>query len=82
MRNRPLGNKDLLPTLDTPMMIVVGSEDRSMPVAALRALTEGRANITFTSLSGVGHGLAYETPERFNRLLLEFAERTQAHRTK
>lgn len=77
MRNRPLGNKDLLPTLATPLMLVVGGEDRSMPVAALRGLTEGHPKISFTSMPAAGHAVAYETPDTFNRLLREFTERTQ-----
>lgn len=63
---------DLLPSIDVPTLIVVGSEDAVTPPAdaeAMRAKIEGSRLVI---IEGAGHLSNVERPEEFNRALVEF----------
>ena len=63
---------DLLPSINVPTLIVVGSEDAVTPPAdaeAMRAKIEGSRLVV---VEGAGHLSNVEQPEEFNRALVEF----------
>ncbi len=63
---------DLLPSINVPTLIVVGSEDAVTPPAdaeAMRAKIEGSRLVI---IEGAGHLSNVERPEAFNRVLVEF----------
>lgn len=63
---------DLLPSINVPTLVVVGSEDAVTPLAdaeTLRAKIEGSRLLV---IEGAGHLSNVEQPEEFNRALVEF----------
>ncbi|WP_157935466.1 alpha/beta fold hydrolase [Kyrpidia spormannii] len=72
MMKRKLSNDDLLPTIQNPVLIVHGSEDRVvLPAAAERhagMIPKARLRI----YPGAGHSPFWENPGRFNEELREF----------
>src|SRR5262249_33651363 len=59
-----------------PTLIVWGDRDSITPVAQGHDLASLIPNAAWLELKGVGHIPAIEAAERFNRVLLEFRERT------
>ena len=65
---------DLLPTVDVPALVIVGSEDAITPPSdaeAMHALIEGSR---LAVVEGAGHVSNVERPEEFDRALAEFLE--------
>jgi pimeloyl-ACP methyl ester carboxylesterase len=58
--------------IEVPALVVHGDEDRIVPVENGRRLAERLPNAGYVELSGSGHNLPLEDPERFSRLVLEF----------
>jgi 3-oxoadipate enol-lactonase len=66
---------DSTPTLReirVPVLVVCGEEDALTPLADSEALQRGIAGSRLVRLAGAGHLANLETPEAFNRALLEF----------
>ena len=63
---------DLLPSIDVPTLIVVGSEDAITPPADAEAMSAKIAGSRLVVLEGAGHLSNVERPEEFNRALEEF----------
>jgi pimeloyl-ACP methyl ester carboxylesterase len=55
-----------------PTLVIQGSLDRLIPVAAARELVRRRPDWTLRIIDGVGHVPMLETPEEFLRVLLEW----------
>jgi 3-oxoadipate enol-lactonase len=65
---------DLLPKIDVPVLVVVGSEDAVTPPSdaeAMHSLIEGSR---LQVIEGAGHVSNIERPEEFDRALVEFLE--------
>jgi 3-oxoadipate enol-lactonase len=65
---------DLLPKMDVPVLVLVGSEDAVTPPSdaeAMHALIEGSR---LQVIEGAGHVSNVEKPEEFDRALAEFLE--------
>lgn len=76
---RPLDNQDLLTKLDqTPILIIMGSEDNAALVDDAAQMVESRPAMRFSRYDGAGHSAFLEMPERFNRDLRAFAQRVIA----
>jgi pimeloyl-ACP methyl ester carboxylesterase len=55
-----------------PTLVVHGDEDLIIPVENGRMLASRLPNARYVELTGVGHNLQLEVPERFNELVLGF----------
>jgi pimeloyl-ACP methyl ester carboxylesterase len=65
---------DILPKMDVPVLVLVGSEDAVTPPSdaeAMHALIEGSR---LQVIEGAGHVSNVEKPEEFDRALAEFLE--------
>jgi pimeloyl-ACP methyl ester carboxylesterase len=63
-----------LPTIDVPVLIVVGEEDALTPPAEARAMHERIRGSRLEVISGAGHVSNLEQPSAFNHLVSEFVE--------
>jgi non-heme chloroperoxidase len=69
-------NKDLIPQIRVPMMLLAGSEDRGTPRSLMQSLADSLPAHTQVSVyDGSGHSAFAEEPVRFNRDLEAFATR-------
>ena len=67
--------RDLLPTLDVPVLCIAGELDATAPAAVMEKMAGKIADAQFVSLSGLGHFGWAEDTERFNAELLDFLAR-------
>jgi pimeloyl-ACP methyl ester carboxylesterase len=67
---------DRLPGIAAPVHVVAGAEDIFTPARFSREIAAAIPNSTLTTLPEVGHGMFWETPERFNAALLAFLATT------
>lgn len=74
MRNRR-DYLSLLPTLDTPALVVGAAEDVAIPPVHAEALAKGLPDAELHIIVGAGHMANLEQPEAFNRVLLNFLTR-------
>lgn len=65
---------DRLPEITAPTLVLVGDEDIVTPPRVARQLAEGIPNARLEIIPGAGHGGVAETPEPFNRQLMQFFE--------
>jgi 3-oxoadipate enol-lactonase len=65
---------DLLPNIDVPVLILVGSEDVITPPSDAEAMHERVEGSRLQVIEGAGHVSNVERPEEFDRALLEFLE--------
>lgn len=63
---------DRLPEIRVPALVLVGDEDRSLPVALSRRIHDRLPHSTFQVIPGAGHLSALERPTEVNEELLEF----------
>lgn len=63
---------DLLPSINVPTLIIVGSEDAITPPADSEAMSAKIDGSRLVVLEGAGHISNVEQPEEFNRALAEF----------
>ncbi len=69
-------NRRLAPVLgevQTPTLVVAGSEDRVIPLACARQYADGLANATLEIVEGAGHYVDYEEPEALAALVASHA---------
>lgn len=66
---------DLLPRIDLPTLVVVGSEDRWAPVAQHEAIAAAIPNAQLRVIADAGHMLPAERPAEFNAALGEWLSR-------
>jgi pimeloyl-ACP methyl ester carboxylesterase len=67
--------RDLLPTMDIPVLCIAGELDATAPAAVMQKMANKIAGAEFTSLSGLGHFGWAEDPSRFNTAVLDFLTR-------
>lgn len=75
LRGRPLQNEDMADSLTLPVVIAVGSLDRSMPFAALESLAAELAQGEYWLFDTAGHAVSMDSAAEFNRRVAEFADR-------
>lgn len=73
-----VGRDDVLPRLrqvGVPTLVMVGAEDRPLPVKLSRSIADAIPNAELVVLDGAGHLSALEQPAAFNEALLGFLAR-------
>ena len=63
---------DLLPSIDVPTLIIVGSEDQLTPPSDSEAMHARIKNARLVRIEGAAHMSNVERPAEFNRALVEF----------
>lgn len=71
LRVRP-DQRDVLPSLDVPMLIACGAEDRLCPPAWHVRMAAGAARATLHIVEGAGHMLPLEQPTRLAALIADW----------
>lgn len=64
----------ILPGMDFPVLVIVGSEDTLTPVAEAESLRNGIRGARLRVIERAGHLSNMERPEEFNTALIEFIE--------
>jgi pimeloyl-ACP methyl ester carboxylesterase len=64
--------RDLLPTLDIPVLCIAGELDVTAPAAVMQKMAGKIAGAEFVSLTDLGHFGWAEDPPRFNAAVLDF----------
>ncbi|WP_460063159.1 alpha/beta fold hydrolase [Streptomyces sp. YKOK-I1] len=64
--------RDLLPAIGVPVLLVWGERDARSPLGVARAFQEALPDSELVVLPGAGHLANLETPERFNRAVRAF----------
>ena len=67
--------RDLLPTLDIPVLCIAGELDATAPASVMQKMANKIAGAEFLSLNGLGHFGWAEDPPRFNAAVLDFLSR-------
>jgi pimeloyl-ACP methyl ester carboxylesterase len=67
--------RDLLPTLDVPVLCIAGELDTTAPATVMQKMACKIAGAEFVSLTGLGHFGWAEDAQRFNRSVLDFLKR-------
>lgn len=60
--------------LRCPTLVICGDRDRTVPRAAIKALSRGIPGARFALIEDSGHATPYDQPEAFNRLVMGFIE--------
>jgi len=68
----------LLPTIDVPTLIIVGSEDELTPPNEARAMHAAIAGSRLVEIPGAGHLSNLEAPDRLNAAVVEFMRGSHA----
>ena len=63
---------EVLPEIDIPTLVIVGSEDEFTPVAKAEELKANLKNCKLVVIDNAGHMPNLEDPEAFNKAVLEF----------
>lgn len=61
-----------LSEIKTPVLVITGEMDTTVPVEIQAKLAQGIANANQIIIPGAGHGVTVEKPELVNNILLEF----------
>lgn len=69
---------EVLPKIDVPALIVVGSHDRLTPPGSAERIAKGIARSEVVKISGAGHMAMLEAPLTFNARLRRFLRSLQA----
>ncbi|MBW4647375.1 MAG: alpha/beta fold hydrolase [Kastovskya adunca ATA6-11-RM4] len=64
--------KKILPTLDIPMLLIWGRQDRMVPANLAQQFTALNAHLELVELDNAGHCPHDECPETVNRILLDW----------
>ena len=67
--------REILPTIDVPVLCIAGALDATAPAAVMEKMAARIAGAEFVALEGLGHFGWAEAPERFNAALLGFLGR-------
>ncbi|HSB08335.1 MAG TPA: alpha/beta hydrolase [Blastocatellia bacterium] len=71
---------DLLPSIDVPVLIIVGSEDRLTSVTEAETLSSGIRGARLEVIAGGGHLSNIEQPEEFRAVLTAFITSVEGER--
>ena len=69
---------DQLSTISAPTMVIVGNQDILTPRGDSEEIAERIPNAELVVISGAAHGLMMEHSSTFNKILIEFLQRTEA----
>jgi 3-oxoadipate enol-lactonase len=67
-------SRPTLPTLDVPVLVLVGEEDRLTPPSDSEAMVAVLPNARFSRIAGAGHLAPLERPEAVAGLLVDFLQ--------
>jgi pimeloyl-ACP methyl ester carboxylesterase len=67
-------SRPTLSTIDVPVLVVVGEEDRLTPPSDSEAMVAALPNARFSRIAGAGHLAALERPDVLAGLLVDFLE--------
>lgn len=73
LRIRP-DQRDVLPTLDVPVLIACGAEDRLCPPDWHRAMADAARDATLHVVDGAGHMLPLERPDRLAAMIADWRQ--------
>jgi 3-oxoadipate enol-lactonase len=65
---------DLLAEITCPTLVIVGTEDKLTPPTEAEAIHRGIRHSKLHAIEGSGHLSNMETPDEFNKVLIEFIE--------
>ena len=71
---------DQLSTITAPTMVIVGNQDVLTPRGDSEEIAERIPNAELVVISGAAHGLMMEHSSTFNKILIEFLQRTELAR--
>ena len=71
---------DKLSTITAPTMVIVGNQDILTPRGDSEEIAERIPNAELVVISGAAHGLMMEHSSTFNKILIEFLQRTELAR--
>jgi 3-oxoadipate enol-lactonase len=71
---------DQLSTITAPTMVIVGNQDILTPRGDSEEIAERIPNAELVVISGAAHGLMMEHSSTFNRILIEFLQRSELAR--
>ena len=71
---------DQLSTITAPTMVIVGNQDILTPRGDSEEIAERIPNAELVIISGAAHGLMMEHSSTFNKILIEFLQRTELAR--
>jgi len=71
---------DQLSTISAPTMVIVGNQDILTPRGDSEEIAERIPNAELVIISGAAHGLMMEHSSTFNKILIEFLQRTELAR--
>ena len=71
---------DQLSTITVPTMVIVGNQDILTPRGDSEEIAERIPNAELVVIAGAAHGLMMEHSSTFNRILIEFLQRTELAR--
>lgn len=66
---------DILPQLDLPTLVLVGSDDAISPPSEMRGIADALPQAEFIEIAGAGHMCPMERPDKVNAALREFLRR-------
>jgi pimeloyl-ACP methyl ester carboxylesterase len=66
-----------LPKIFNPTLVITGTEDVSVPAANSLIITEKIPGSWLVQIKGGGHGLMYQYPEQFSKIVQTFLENTR-----
>jgi pimeloyl-ACP methyl ester carboxylesterase len=69
-----IDSRPTLSTIDVPVLVVVGEEDRLTPPADSEAMVAALPNARFSRIAGAGHLVPLERPDAVAKLLVDFLE--------
>lgn len=73
MSGRDMQHEDVIAKFGTPVLFIVGDQDRIGPIDQLQGLANQFANARVSVFEQTGHSTFAERPDRFNAELREFA---------
>jgi pimeloyl-ACP methyl ester carboxylesterase len=65
-----------LPKIAIPTLVITGTEDVSVPAANSLIIVQKVTSSWLVQIKGGGHGLMYQYPEQFSRVVKAFLENT------
>ena len=68
------GNCNTISNITQPTLIIVGSDDLFTQAVNSLILAQRISGSGFVQIGNAGHGLMYQYPDAFNRLILTFLE--------
>jgi pimeloyl-ACP methyl ester carboxylesterase len=71
-------SRPVLPTIDVPVLVLVGEEDRLTPPADSEAMVAALPNARFSRIAGAGHLTPLEQPDVVAAELVDFLEEVVA----